>query len=275
MWQANTSGVPIHGAHPQNGACMNAVRHSVIAMALTTTSIFAACGTTTSNSPAQDDDRDVVVELAIRQLNDGQDVTAFEAARDAFIALLRQQDGVEVDREFQAFLDFGAQAPPVSPVFIGMTQYENADAFAAAGQALGTSPEASEFFSTFTPQAFTALRPLDPTQTSDLADIAGAPGQVLEIAVRDLSTYEAFDVATYEAARDSFLALLRDQPGFVAEYQWVSVLDSNTVVGMTVYESEGAFFALLGSESFVNDPRTGAFVFGYPPSVSYVSSVVR
>jgi hypothetical protein len=93
--------------------------------------------------------------------------------------------------------------------------------------------------------------------------------------VRDLSAYESFDQAAYETARDEFLTLLSSQSGFVAEYQWVSVLDPNIVVGMTVYESQDAFFGVLGNESFVNDPATAAFLFGYPPATAYVSTVVR
>jgi hypothetical protein len=218
---------------------------------------------------------DAVVELAVRRLAPDQDVAAFEAARDAFIAQLRAQDGVDADREFSAFFDFSAQGAPTTPVFVGMTQYASDSAFAAAGAALSDSPEAATFFATFTPEAFTALRPLDPAAEIDITRIADQPGQVLEIAVRDLSSYPGFDQAQYDAARDAFLALLRQQPGFVRELQWVSVIDPNTVVGMTVYSSQEAFFGVLGNEAFVNDPATAAFLFGYPPTTAYVNAVVR
>ena len=246
---------------------------AVVSMAF---ALLGGCDTTSTTVPDKPDGGSkAVIELAVRRLNDGQDVAKFEAARDAFVARLRKQDGVEVDREFQAFFDFGAQAAPTAPVFVGMTQYATSEAFGAAGEALGSSPEAAAFFATFTPKAFTALRPLDSAQPVDLAAIANQPGQVLEIAVRDLSAYEAFDQAKYETARNGFLTLLRGQPGFVAEYQWVSVLDPNTVVGMTVYASQEAFFGVLGNESFVSDPATAAFLFGYPPATAYVSAVVR
>ncbi len=236
----------------------------------------SACATPSSPVVAEGPSApEAVVELAIRRLNDGQDVAGFAAARDTFVARLREQAGVKVDRELQAFFDFKAQAAPTAPVFVGMTQYATSDAFGAAGKALGSSPEAAAFFATFTPEAFTALRPLRAGQPVDLAAIANVPGQVLEIAVRDLSAYEGFDQATYDAARDGFLTLLRAQPGVVAEYQWVSVLDPNTVVGMTVYESQEAFFGVLGNERFVKDAATAAFLFGYPPATAYVSAVIR
>lgn len=238
--------------------------------------LVTGCGASSANPPSpQEDEAQPIIELAIRQLNDGQDVTAFEASRDAFIAKLRAQPGVQTDREFKAFFDFGAQGPPSAPVYVGMTQYSSLAAFKAAGGELGSSAEAATFFATFTPKAFTALRPLDDDAAVELSSIASKPGQVLEVAVRDLSSYEGFEQSKYEAARDGFLTLLRKQPGFVAEYQWVSVLDKNIVVGMTVYESQEAFFGVLGNQDFVNDPATGAFLFGYPPTSGYVNAVVR
>lgn len=246
-----------------------------LVLVLSTLALATACGASPSSGPASPAASGAVVELAVRRLGEGQDVGAFEASRDAFVARLREQDGVATDRELHAFFDFRAQAEPTSPVFVGMTEYASLEAFEAAGEALGASPEAAAFFATFTPEAFTALRPLSPAAAVDLASIADRPGQVLEIAVRDLSAYEGFDAAEYEGARDAFLALLREQPGFVAEHQWVSVLDPNTVVGMTVYESQEAFFGVLGDEAFVNAPATAAFLFAYPPATAYVSAVVR
>ncbi len=207
------------------------------------------------------------------RLRPGQDVGEFESARDAFVASLRAQAGVQVDRELAAVFDFAASGQPDPPVFIGMTQYQSAEAFAAAGEALGSSPAASAFFATFEPEAFTALRPLDAADPVDLAAIASRPGEVLEIAVRDLSAYDAFDPAAYASARDAFLALLTAQAGVVGEYQWVSVLDPHLVVGMTVYRDADAFAA--AGAAIGEAPETAAFLGGYPPRVGYLSAVVR
>ena len=232
----------------------------------------AGSSSSTTGGPDATDD---VVELAIRRLNEGQDLAQFEAARDAFVDLLTMQPGVGTDREFEAVVDFGTFAPPDPPVFIGMTQYEDLDAFAAAGEALGGGPEAAAFFTTFTPEVFTVLRPLEAGAAVDLAGIADAQGQVLEVAARDLSQYEDFVEADYEAARDAFLALLSDQDGVVAEYQWVSVLDPNIVVGMTVYEDLDAFAAINMDAEFVGSPELANFLGGYPPLAGYLNSVVE
>lgn len=232
-------------------------------------------GSTGEGSTTGGDATDDVVEIAIRRLNEGQDLGEFEAARDAFVALLTMQPGVGTDREFESFLDYAVFMPPTPPVFIGMTQYDDLDAFMAAGEAVGPSPEAAAFFSTFTPELFTVLVPLEPGAAVDLAGVASEPGHVLEIAVRDLSTYAAFDPVDYAGKRDAFLALLAAQPGFVAEYQWVSALDPDVAVGMTVYASAEAFAAISQDEAFLGAAEVGEFLGTYPPAGGHVSTVVH
>ncbi|MDX2013234.1 MAG: hypothetical protein SFW67_23765 [Myxococcaceae bacterium] len=211
-----------------------------------------------------------VLELAVRQVPGAG--AEFASARDAFVGRLRAQPGVVADHELQAIFDLGVMGPPATPVFTGMTQYESLDAFKAAGAALGTAPEARAFFATFKPVVFTVLRPLDSATSVDLAKMV-KPGQVLELAVRDLSKYDTFDAAAYARARDAFLALLARQPGVVAEYQWVSALDPNLVVGMTVYESAEAF-QRVAAGPVMGAPETKAF-FAWPPTHGFVHSVVR
>ena len=209
-----------------------------------------------------------VTEIAIRRLPDEQDIVAFTEARDAFVALLTAEPGVGTDREFQAIIDGTTFGPPDAPVFTGMTQYENLAAFAAASEKLGSSAEAATFFATFEPQLFTALRPKNPDDSYDLATIVNEPGQILEIAARDFSQYENFDAADYEARLSVFLEALSEQPGFVAEYQWISVLDPTIVIGMTVYESVDAFSAIAQDQEFMGQMMP--FISDYPPFASYI-----
>jgi hypothetical protein len=231
--------------------------------------------TAAEETTSGDDTTDDVVEIAIRRLNEGQDLTEFEAARDAFVALLTMQPGVGTDREFESFLDYSVFTPPTPPVFIGMTQYDSMADFMAAGDAVGASAEAGAFFSTFTPELFTILVPLEAGGAVDLAGVAARSEQVLEVAVRDLSGYPAFDPIDYADKRDAFLALLAEQPGFVAEYQWTSALDPNLAVGMTVYESAGAFATLSQDASFLGATEVTEFLETYPPMGGHVSSVVK
>lgn len=216
-----------------------------------------------------------VLELAIRRLNEGQDVGAFEASRDAFVTQLKAQPGVGTDREYSAFLDYSTFAAPSPAVFTGMTQYDDLEAFQAAGAALGESDEASAFFSTFAPITFAVLQPLDAGETIDLAGLAPDADDVLEIAVRDLGTYADFDAAAYASARDAFLGVLTAQPGVVREYQWVNVLDPDVVVGMTVYADAAAFQAVATDPAVAGSSEAATFLGAYPPAAGFVHAVVR
>jgi hypothetical protein len=62
---------------------------------------------------------------------------------------------------------------------------------------VSTDREFAAFFD-FSTLVFTALRPLDPADSYDLADLSTGPSQVLKVAHRDLSTYPDFDVAEYQ-----------------------------------------------------------------------------
>ena len=97
---------------------LSTMTRPAIALGLSATVLFG-CAAATSTAPEVEATADDVVEIAIRRLNDGQDVAAFEAARDAFVKRLREQTGVGTDREFSAFFDYGAGAPPSPAVFIG------------------------------------------------------------------------------------------------------------------------------------------------------------
>ena len=207
---------------------------------------------------------DDVVEIAIRQVKPGQ-TSAFTTARTNFINVLTQEPGVYNDREYKSFLHYNPTQDTSREVYVGMTQYENLAAFQAAGQKLGNSAAAAAFFGTFDALTYTVLKPIKSGTTIDLTKVASS-GQVLEIAVRDLSKYTNFNKADYEAKRDAFLAELAKQPARVAEYQWVSVLDPNIVIGMTVYSNQQAFFQLLSDPTFASNPAVGAFLGTYPPT---------
>ncbi len=223
---------------------------------------FVACNNK-ENDPAVDTTDDVV-EIAIRQVKTGQQ-NSFEQARSNFISLLKQQKGVLTDREYASFFHYNPAQDTTRSVFVGMTQYEDLETFQRVGNDLGNSAELGAFFGTFDVLTFTALKPLKAGTEVDISKLASA-GQVLEIAVRDISKYANFSQADYEAKRDAFLDKLAQQSGRVAEYQWQSVLDPNIVVGMTVYESQQSFFGILSNQDFAGSAEVQAFLGAYPPN---------
>ena len=219
---------------------------------------------------------DDVFELAVRKVNSGVSINDFTTARDAFVTKLMQQDGTSNDREFQPFFDF-SQSLPLDSVYIGMTQYKDLTTYTNLGTQAQNWSEALPFISKFTPLAFEALQPLDEYKPVDLSSLAPKnSGRVLEIAVRDLSLYNNFNQADYEAKRDAFLTALKQQNGFVQEVQWKSVTNPNVVVGMTVYASQSAAVGILSDANFTNSSAVMDFLGTYPPNkVATINTVLK
>lgn len=242
----------------------------LIALVLTA---FSSCDDDDNNVENLNDD---VFELAVRRVNDGVNIVDFTTARDAFVAELMAQEGTSNDREFQPFFDF-SQSLPLDSVYIGMTQYRDLATYQSIGQTLGSSAVAGNFFSQFTPLAFEALQALEGYRPVDLGDLAPmGSGQVLEIAVRNLSAYPNFNQADYEAKRDAFIAALEQQDGFVREVQWQSLTNANVVVGMTVYASQQAAVGILSDANFTGSAAVTDFLGTYPPNtVATINTVLK
>lgn len=236
--------------------------------------IFQSCKDDDENPPIVNTTDDVF-ELAVRQIKTGVSITDFTAARDAFVAKLVEQEGAFNDREVQPFFDYTFSGLPLDSVFIGMTQYENLDTYTSLGQSLSSIPEAANFFSKFDLLVFEALQPIEGYAPVDLSEIAPlGSGNVLEIAVRDLSAYQNFNQADYETARDAFLMKLSEHPSYVREIQWQSAINPNIVVGMTVHVSQQTVNDLANDTAFNNSPEATNFIGNYPPTILGVMNTV-
>ena len=210
---------------------------------------------------------DNVFVLPIRRVKTGQDIEDFKAKRDAYVALLEAEAGTLTDREFQPFFEFTNSGLPVDSVFVGLTSFSDFQTFQNIGAAT-SGPIADAFFETFDFITFQVLQPLDPEELVDLADFANlGTGQVWEVAVRDLSQYDAFDQADYEQKRDAYLAVLAAQNNFVREVQWQSISDPNVVVGMTVYKDAQSYAAVNADQDFIDAYLATGFLQNYPINV--------
>ncbi|MEM9456093.1 MAG: hypothetical protein AAGF11_18065 [Myxococcota bacterium] len=232
----------------------------------------SSTGADESSTGAADDPTDDVVGLIIRRVNPGQDVGAFEAAREAYRQALFAQPGSVLDREYRSTVDFSTGMPPAPAVYVGATQFTSLESFSAGAMALGGSDEESEFFATFMPEYFALLAPLDGGPVD--ITLLGSGGQMLEVAPRDLSLYDDFDPDAYASARDAFIDMLAAREGVVAEFQWVSPADPNVAVGMTVYDSQDAWQAIWSDPEFLGSDEFTAFIGGYPPNGGYLSEIV-
>ncbi|MEM6289903.1 MAG: hypothetical protein AAGA54_01515 [Myxococcota bacterium] len=221
-----------------------------------------------SSSSGEPDDTDVV-GLIIRRLGRDTELATFEAARDAYRVALSMEDGAVIDREYEAAVDFSTGMPATPQVFVGMTQFSSAASFQAGAMALNGADAENDYFPLFDVEFFGLLRPRD-GGSIDLTALA-EDGQVLEVAPRDLSTYDDFDPKTYAQARDAFIEVLSAREGVVAEFQWVSPFDPNVAVGMTVYEDQDAWQAIWTDPTFLESEAFTDFIGGFPPNGGYLN----
>ena len=210
---------------------------------------------------------DNVFAMPIRKVKAGQDMEDFKAKRDAYVALLEAEEGTIADREIQPFFEFTFSGLPVDSIFVGFTSFKDFESFQEIGNA-ASGETANAFFSTFDFITFQVLKPLDPEEKVDLSDFANlGSGQVWEVAVRDLSKYEAFEQEDYETKRDAYLAVLAAQDNFVREVQWQSISDPNVVVGMTVYKDAASYQAVNQDQAFIDAYTATGFLQNYPINV--------
>ena len=190
------------------------------------------------------------MEIAIRRVKTGQE-GAFIAARANLIRLLKAQDGVERDWEFQSF--FTMPEPNATDVFVGMTRYDSMATVGRLSEKLMTSPEAAAFFGTFDMQAFVMVTPAD-GQSFKLEDVIQNDEQVLEVAVR---TPKAGMEGQFQTLRNAFFGKAAEQPGYkIMDREFIDAQSGANVV-LIAWESREAFMNALGVLQTM--PEMGAF----------------
>ena len=109
------------------------------------------------------------------------------------------------------------------------------------------------------------VQPFRDTPPLDVANMV-QPGQVLEIAIRDVSAYESFEA--FDSVREPFVDMLLAQPGVLQEFEYRSV-DGRYYVGMTLYENAETFQAIMSNPDVVAGPEIAALM-SYPPLISQI-----
>lgn len=203
-----------------------------------------------------------VVSMAIHRVADPDGYATLKPQVDA---ATQDADGYLADRQFNAFFALAPEPDPEQPVHVSLVEYASDEALKAVQDGeLSDGPAFSDYAATVDSLADVAMRPFDAADAYPIDSLV-EPGQVLEVAVRDLSAYEDRD--GFFAAIGAFVELLTSQPGVVREYQWLS-LDGDTFVGMTVYEDMDAFGAISQDQALMGSPEAGALFAAYPPVIA-------
>jgi hypothetical protein len=233
---------------------------------LTTAAVLSMAGAALAGEKSATPDDDVLT-LAIRAVPDQE---AWMAAAKPFNALLLSETGTIAVAEFKSIMGFApvdANGQPVKNVFIGMIQVDNEETHAKLVSKLfgpDKPQEVTNYLKTI--QNTGEAGKLRPYRDTPALDVAGMvkPGQVLEIAVRDVS---GWDFADFDAKRKAFVEVLKAQKGMVAEYEYRSI-DGKYYVGMTLYENPESLQAIASNPAVVQGPEMGALMAKYPPMVA-------
>ena len=206
-----------------------------------------------------------VIEIAVREVKQHK-ASEFRDRRTDFITSLRGQPGVYADREFASF--HALPTPDLQEVFIGMTEYHDLRAVAKVQRQLGLVWKFLRFSRTMKLKAYLFAEQVEGPKI-DLANLALADGQVLEVAVRRVRNHPDF-----EAARRAFVDLLSKQEGVLDSYELSPVKGKNVEdvsVGLTVYASKESFETVAGK--LMEDPVSHQYFSTFEPvAVQYAVS---
>tara|TARA_R110002050_G_scaffold49818_6_gene115553 strand:- start:2379 stop:3110 length:732 start_codon:yes stop_codon:yes gene_type:complete len=182
-----------------------------------------------------------VTEIAIRLVKaDMSD--KFKESRKNFISVLKEQEGVLADREFQSF--YALPQADEREVFIGMTDYETYKTVAKVQGKMGVVNKFLKFKKTMDLKAYVFVQQSEGPQFN-LKNLASKQGEILEIGVRRVKPGMEKEFDEY---RKKFVELLGSYDGVKESYEFKVVGGKDIEglsVGMTVYESQEAFMNLV------------------------------
>jgi len=208
-----------------------------------------------------------VMEIAVREV---VDVAGFDAHRAEIAALVEAQAGFVASREFVSFYSIAPDPNPKNPIWLALSQWRSLDDYQKADAALAEGPAFPAYLATIKPLAGAVVKPFLDGEAIDVANIIG-PGQVLEVAMRDLSAVG--DRQTFFAAKDAFVEVLTGAPGVVREYEWVSATGADDLYfGMTQYESQAAFQSVAMDPAITQGPEAAKFFTSYPPLIAQITA---
>lgn len=181
-----------------------------------------------------------VTEIAIRVVKEGQK-DAFMETRKNFITVLKEQDGVIADREFQSF--YALPKSDERDVFVGMTDYETYKTVGKVQGKMGVVSKFLRFKKTMDLKAYVFVQQTEGPKFN-LKTLASGNGEILEIGVRRVKPGMEKEFNEY---RKQFVDLLSSYDGVKESYEFKVVGGKDIEglsVGMTVYESKEAFMKL-------------------------------
>ncbi|GAB4519344.1 MAG: hypothetical protein OHK0046_28040 [Anaerolineae bacterium] len=203
-----------------------------------------------------------IFEIAIRRIVDPENWATRTIALNELVA---EQDGFIATGEYAAF--FGLPEIAQDEIIgLGLSEWASLDAYMATG-ALLQDPTVISYFETIESIQNIVVQPFVLNEEITMDDL-GEPGQVLEIAIRDISSYD--DPVDFFRSIRGFTHQLTQLEGVIREFEWLSV-DGQYFVGMTLYESMEIYLAAAQNEDLLSHPATQKIFTEYPPMLALMT----
>ncbi|MCB9045369.1 MAG: hypothetical protein H6550_04420 [Chitinophagales bacterium] len=164
----------------------------------------------------------MIQEIAIRKVKNGM-LEKFIESRKKFIDLLKKNDGIILDCEFESF--FTMPGADDTEVLVGTTIYESAEVVTNISEKLLQTAEANAFFSTFDMKAFALTKPVEVAEEEIINNLQKS--SVVEVAIRRPKDGHKAD---FNDRRDDFFRLVAACPGHVFDCEYIDVNTGNNVV---------------------------------------------
>lgn len=164
----------------------------------------------------------MIQEIAIRKVKNGM-LEKFSQSRKRFIELLKKNDGIMLDCEFESF--FTMPGADDTEVFVGTTIYESAEVVKNISEKLLQTAEAGTFFSTFDMKAFALAKPVEVAAEEIINNLQKS--SVVEVAIRKPKGGHEAD---FNNKRDDFFRLVAACPGYVFDCEYIDVNTGDNIV---------------------------------------------
>ncbi|OJJ14062.1 hypothetical protein BKI52_44570 [marine bacterium AO1-C] len=198
-----------------------------------------------------------VYEIAVRMVKKGKKID-FVDQRSKFIKLLKKQEGVSNNREFQSF--YALPQPDKREVFIGLTRYNSLETVGNVSRKV--MPRFMQFAQTMDLKAYVFVM-LIAGKKFKLNKLAAKKGQVLEVAIRRVKKGQN---KAFQETRKAFVNYLSKQKGVLGSWEFAVVGGKDRerlTVGMSVYKNKEVFMKIV--KQVQSNPLAGKYFSTFDP----------
>ena len=241
---------------------MHQSRTTLMLLTLMIAMLISAGAISAQDESAMQDVEGTVFDISVYRILDVDNFTTLSAE---LTTTLNGMEGVIASQTYNTFFAI-PDIEEGETYAVRITEWASLASYRAIDD-LAEDETVSAYLATVEAVQNVIVQPFVKGESLHVNDLA-APGQVLEMAFRDISAYD--DPVDFLRTIRGFTHQLTALDGVVREYEWLSV-DGQYFVGMTQYESMDAFMAASQNETLLTSPVTAAVFSQYPPILAQMT----